>query len=485
MKKEIISFILTWLVLCTVAYSQPAEPKTAQKLASNWLSINSPDGYILLEQHMILDSKENILAFRHDLHPSGYIVVSNDLNLPPVIAYSFSSAYSNSEYKNNPLQELLVADMTSRYDYLPFMRVTLKEQNQQLWNDLLREPSHEASFEQWPPAGSTITGGWVETNWKQSAPYNNFCPLDNVTGNRSIAGCPAVALAMIIHYQKNLNGTQFSDGDDYYHNYAGRQYWIDDDSHSMEFPPFPEINTFFDSIAKRFISYTPLNTDEMAALVFACGVAAKQVFTSEVSGTFGVDQAYDAYMRFGFGDASLIYDSDTSFYTHMKNNMKDGIPVHLALLVDGAGGGHNVVADGYNTDDYYHLNFGWGGSYNGWYLVPEEIPYNLTIVEGAIMDIGESHVGIKLPSTKKESYLSLYPNPSKGKFNISFELHSPAKAKILLCDQRGAILKVITEGNLYSGIHQFYCDDILEAGIYNILVDLEDHNLSKKIIIIN
>lgn len=354
-----------------------------------------------------------------------------------------------------------------------------------MWNDILNEAGRKSSFNQWPPAGSTITGGWLETNWKQSAPYNNFCPLDEVTGNRSIAGCPAVALAMIVNYQKNLHSTQFSDADDYFHNYAGRQYWIDDDAHTMEFLSFPEINEYFDSMSAKFLSYTPLNTDEMAALVFACGVAAKQVYTSEVSGTFGVDQAYDAYMRFAYDGAMLIYDSDTSFYTHMKNNMKDGIPVHLALLVDGAGGGHNVVTDGYNTDDYYHLNFGWGGSYNGWYLIPEEIPYNLTIVEGAIMDIGVSHVGMDQAIGNDKVDFSIYPNPSSGMFNILIDMEEPANARILVCDQKGAIIEIITEGSFISGKNQYSWNSDLPSGTYNILVEINNIVHSKQLVILN
>lgn len=63
------------------------------------------------------------------------------------------------------------------------------------------------------------------------------------------------------------------------------------------------------------------------------------------------------------------------------------LPVHFAVLDPGGGSGHNLVVDGYNTDDDFHLNFGWGGSSNGWYLLPDEIPYSLTQVEGAIVDI--------------------------------------------------------------------------------------------------
>ena len=65
---------------------------------------------------------------------------------------------------------------------------------------------------------------------------------------------------------------------------------------------------------------------------------------------------------------------------------------HLAVVNPQGTAGHNVVVDGYNTDDYFHLNFGWGGQSNGWYLLPDEIPYDLTVVEGVIVDIEPSVV---------------------------------------------------------------------------------------------
>ncbi len=485
MKKLISTLSLLWLAAFSMSMAQQISYSSAQKLASNWVLTHNHYDYQLLGQHKIYDDDGKLLAYRHDLHPQGYIIVTNSMELPPVIAYSFTSDYTDQEQEINPLHEILIADLKSRFEHLLLMDESLKDQHHEMWNDILNGVGRKSSFEQWPPAGSTVSGGWLETNWKQSAPYNNFCPLDEVTGSRSIAGCPAVALAMIVNYQKNLHSTQFSDADDYFHNYAGRQYWIDDDAHVMEFLSFPEMNEYFDSISAKFLSYTPLNTDEMAALVFACGVAAKQVYTSEVSGTFGVDQAYDAYMRFAYDDAMLIYDSDTSFYTHMKNNMKDGIPVHLALLVDGAGGGHNVVTDGYNTYDYYHLNFGWGGSYNGWYLVPEEIPYNLTIVEGAIMDIGVSHVGMDQAIGNDKVEFSIYPNPSSGMFNILIDMEEPANARILVCDQKGAIIEIITEGSFNSGKSKYSWNSDLPAGIYNIIVELSNIISIKKLIINN
>lgn len=486
MKRLITVFTLMWTISTTATYAQTVSIEDATGLASNWITFCDQDNsHKISTNQVLLDDKGSLLAHCFDLLPRGYIIIPARYELPPVIAYSFTGSYQHPNSENNPLEEILVDDLSARINHIDNMFEDEIYLNQQKWNEILYGSRVQTTFEQWPPAGSTSTGGWLETNWSQSAPFNNFCPMDPVNSARSVAGCPAVALAMIIHYQKNLNGTQFDDGDDYYHNYAGRQYWIDDDSHVMDFPPFPTLNAYFDSIAAKFPVYIPLTTDEIATLVFACGVAAQQVYTSEVSGTFGVNQAYDAYMRFGYSDAVLMYDSDTSFYTYMKNNMKDGIPVHLALLVNGGGGGHNVVTDGYNTDDFYHLNFGWGGSYNGWYLIPDGIPYNLTIVEGAIMDIGESHVGISSHEEKNDLLLSIYPNPSTGRFNIAFELDKPAETKVMICSQKGTLIDVIVEENLKAEQHRFSYNTGLPPGIYNIVVETNKSLYTKKLIILN
>ena len=92
--------------------------------------------------------------------------------------------------------------------------------------------------------------------------------------------------------------------------------------------------------------------NEKAAITFACGVAATQVYTSSVSGTFGVNQAFDAYIRFGFDEAILLDENDTSLYTHLSQNMMDARPVHLAVVDPPGTMGHNVVIDGYNTNEY-------------------------------------------------------------------------------------------------------------------------------------
>ena len=149
----------------------------------------------------------------------------------------------------------------------------------------------------------------------------------------------------------------------------------------------PQLNGYLATLQAHYDSHTSLTDTDKAALTWACGAAAHQVYTAGGSGTFGVDQALDAYLRFGFTWVELLEPGDAELLTRLAQNMKGAHPAHLAVVTPAWDAGHNVVVDGYNTDGYFHCNFGWGGAYNGWYLLPGGLPYNLTVIEGVVMDI--------------------------------------------------------------------------------------------------
>ena len=118
------------------------------------------------------------------------------------------------------------------------------------------------------------------------------------------------------------------------------------------------------------------------------------------------------------------------------------------------------MVDGYNTDDFYHLNFGWGGSYNGWYLLPDEIPYGLTVIEGAITDIGFPPINTRVGPSSNDWYLdvSLYPNPSCNKVHISVTLDKPSETGIDVLTNSGKKLYSFFTGHLSKGKHTFSVD---------------------------
>ena len=264
----------------------------------------------------------------------------------------------------------------------------------------------------------TLTG-WaqsplLDSHWTQDFPYNQLCPRDPVNGNSySYAGCPAIAMGQIINYLRTTQGTRFDDNDDYYHNYAGRNYTIDDDWDALKFPSFPQLNEMLDSVDATFERGEDLPDLLAAAVVFACGTALTQVYTSEGSGTFYVDQAFEAYQRFGFTDCVLFRDPDSLMYATLISNLQAGYPAHLAVENPAGTVGHNVVVDGYReSDGKFHINFGYGGTLDNWYDIPDpNFYYGMTKMEGIILNIIPKDGPMAVQETQSQQPLAIYPNP--------------------------------------------------------------------------
>lgn len=256
--------------------------------------------------------------------------------------------------------------------------------------------------------------GWLNSHWTQDFPYNQLCPRDPVNGNAySLAGCPAIAMGQIINYLRTTQDTRFTDDDDYNHYYAGRNYVIDDDWASLKFPSFPMLNEMLDSIDATFERGEELSDELAAALVFACGTALTQVYTSQSSGTFYVDQAFEAYQRFGFTDCMLIREPDSTMYATLISNLQAGYPAHLAVENPAGTVGHNVVVDGYReSDGKFHINFGYGGTLDNWYDIPDpNFYYGMTKVEGIILNIIPSMGPLTVHENTTKQALEVYPNP--------------------------------------------------------------------------
>lgn len=256
--------------------------------------------------------------------------------------------------------------------------------------------------------------GFVSSHWKQEYPYNQLCPRDPVNNNAySYAGCPAIAMGQIINYLRTTQDTRFTDNDDYAHHYVGRNYYIDDDWEALKFPSFPMLNEMLDSIDATFERGEELPDLLKAALVFACGTALTQVYTSEGSGTFYVDQAFEAYQRFGFEDCLLFRDPDSLMYATLISNLQAGYPAHLAVENPAGTVGHNVVVDGYREEDgKFHINFGYGGSLDNWYDIPDpNFYYGMTKVEGIILNIIPTSGPLAVHEPIHQQTFEVYPNP--------------------------------------------------------------------------
>ena len=267
--------------------------------------------------------------------------------------------------------------------------------------------------------------GWAQqpllnTHWTQDYPYNQHCPADPLENNEhSYAGCPATAMGQILNYLRTTQGTRFDDGDDYNTgNYFGRQFNIDDDWETYSFPSFPQLNAMLDSVDSTFQRGDELSGSLIGAVIFACGVACKQVYSasdSYGSGTFSVNQALAAYRRFGFTNCRIFRQADSTMYATLISNIQAGYPAHLAVESADGTSGHNVVVDGYReSDGKFHINFGWGGYKDNWYSLPDPggYSYGWTKIEGLIVNIIPTDAPMSVLEAVHLQPIEVYPNPA-------------------------------------------------------------------------
>ncbi len=452
----------------------------AQKVSETKLLRDGKENTFHINRIYSVEENANICFYVAELNPEGYIIISGNDELPPVLAYS----YTNKAETNTPLFDVLNLIYRKYLSGLSSTSDEVKQARKSAWDSWLNGNNKAAKLlQQWPPDGTTSTGGWLETNWTQSAPYNQLCPIDPVTSVRSYVGCPATAMAQILNYHKSTNNTTFSDNDDYYHNYAGRSFRVDDDADAHAFPTFPQLNTYLDTLNAHYQHNVPPTAQDKAALSFACGVAAKQVYTSEGSGTFGVQQALDAYQKFNCSTAELLFDSDTTLFARLEGNMKDALPVHLAVVDASNSTGHNVVVDGYNTDNYFHVNFGWGGSGNGWLLLPADMPYGLTVIEGLIVDILKNN-NTSIQSKGDYDSFEIYPNPANDYIVINTGiLNNKSKYSFSLINSMG---QTLFSENTHSNTLRVNLKPGFKSGLYLVkMVDTKTKNVFFRKVIID
>ena len=309
----------------------------------------------------------------------------------------------------------------------------------------------------------------VKSKWDQGYPYNMLCPRDPFNGYAySAAGCPAVAMGQIINYLRTTQGTRFDDGDDYHHDYIGRVYDIDDDWETLQFPSFPKLNVLLDSVDAYFQRGDELTDSLKAAVIFACGTACTQVYTSEGSGTFQVGQALAAYRRFGFADCKLYRNPDDEMFEKLIANIEAGYPAHLAVENPAGTVGHNVVVDGYReSDGKFHINFGWGGPNDNWYHIPDPtFYYGMTKVEGIIVDIIPKNDAVQEVFSQS---LEVYPNPASDVLYINslpcetveYAIFNVLGQKVVAGSTNGTISVAELEAGLY--ILQIKGEKLLET----------------------
>ncbi len=208
-----------------------------------------------------------------------------------------------------------------------------------------------------------------QTKWNQDAPYFYDCPMQPGTNTRCYTGCAATSLAQIMKFH------QWPDRGEGEITYKWRQA---NTELSMNFAQQP-----FDW-QNMLNEYTPgnYNAAEAAAVAYlmkSAGYAIEMDYSNAGSSAVApyMGRALGEYFKY---DKSKLRYAPRDYFTldeweeMIYNSLKNDGPV----VVNGQSnqGGHSFVCDGYDSDGYFHINWGWGGISDGYFLLNMLDPYN-------------------------------------------------------------------------------------------------------------
>lgn len=198
----------------------------------------------------------------------------------------------------------------------------------------------------------------VKTTWDQTAPFNKYVPHGNFVP--FVTGCTSTALAQIMkHHEWPKQGK------------GSNRYTVTyNQTTPIEFSA--DFNTTYDwanMIDNYTGSYSEAQGDAVAKLMYHVGVAERTIFGSSSS----ADDRHGAQAlirNFGY-DASMMR-AERQFFTdeEWENIVYDELAEGRPLMYSGSSAkvGHAFVCDGYQaSDNTYHINWGWSGSYDGYF----------------------------------------------------------------------------------------------------------------------
>ena len=405
-----VGVFVLWL-MCFISEARVITPNEAMEVAENFVShIISKDGSwggakdAYIASSVEIKARGKVLGYFFSVEPQGYIVVSKITQMSPVKFFSTSSNLdiNNTKGMADLIKDVLGATITSleqKYGDLGNVPETIgsdPDRTLKVWDwllgkgpepngenyttsgPLLQRESREIEASMLPDSANAsfdsgladpTTGPLLSTSWHQGDPYNYNCP--NGDGGRTVVGCVATAASQIMKYWNYpLSGTGS-------HSYT----WNGDQSCGGTTAGQTLSADFSDSYDWENIlnsyggSYSDTQRDAVAELCYEVGVAFEMDYGRCGSYAYTGDAVtvFPTYFKYANTTSRKNrsdYTTDQDWFNEIRKEFDNPLPRPLQYAIHRSGwGGHSIVCDGYrvNGTNYIHLNYGWGGSSDGWY----------------------------------------------------------------------------------------------------------------------
>jgi len=355
MKKTTLMLgLLLWI--CSSAFAQSVTVDEAITVCNRFLSEKYPQtsqkAPAIALQETITNDEGEVALYRFSINDNGFVIVSASKTTPPVLAYSFDQNFELIP----PVKDLFHL-YKNEIRFAEKSKLAAKPKAAAQWQHYL-----DANFTPKASKG-VVTGPLLTTLWNQNKYYNTYCPWDADAGSyydwRVPNGCVALASAQILNYHRYPQ-----------HGTGAVSY----------FPPgYPRQTVYFGQHTYHWDAMTDVPNsyaNEIAKIAYHFGVAIQMAYTADGSGaqtaeakqqfaqTFGYDQSITSYYRGNYLDTVVA-----QYIQILKDELDTRRPIYYSGCTSSYSSCHAYVVDGYDDADRFHVNFGWGGSANGYYAI--------------------------------------------------------------------------------------------------------------------
>jgi len=317
-------------------------------------------------------SRDTLMYILNDTISRKFVIVAADEGIWPIIGYSLTGSYNQN---NQPPAFIEWIENTRKeIEYIKYNHIKPESKINQEWERMtsLTYKSVETSNSVEP---------LLSTRWNQDCYFNEQCPGD-VKGpcNHALTGCVATSMAQIMKYWNfPTNGSEVN-------NYTH--------------PVYGNLSADFGATTyawEQMPDTVKSSNNAIATLMYHCGVSVNMDYGPDASNASEPLYALVNHFKYSPGaELALKFSySDVEWNNLLKAELDMNHPVWYRG--NSAVNGHAWVCDGYQGSDYFHFNWGWGGSQDGYFYLGST---NYNTDQAAIIKL--------VPSTLPDGYKGFY-----------------------------------------------------------------------------
>lgn len=284
-------------------------------------------------------STPSLYVFDNEVGP-GFVIVSGDDAVQKILAYSFDSNFKADNIPSN----------------LSWWLDTMDSQVENLRRTGAIAPDSEVD----PGVASVL---YETAKWDQGGPFNDQCPSVMIDGklHYALTGCGPTAIAIVLRYKEYPRS-----GKGVTREYVTYQDQIKVPSRELGQEYVWEEMPLYAPSRK---AWTDVQKEQVSRLISDIGAAAEVAYGLSATSISGYDVAPALIKHFGYDRSAYLAERgfyvDKEWIPMIKQELRDNGPVIYSGSSQSSG--HMFVLDGYDSNDYFHVNWGWSGSSDGYY----------------------------------------------------------------------------------------------------------------------